>query len=64
MNSKPETVLHRLKVYHDQTAAIIKHYSTQGVVQTFKGTESNEIYPRMQAYVQGFQRGIRHKHRS
>jgi nucleoside-triphosphate--adenylate kinase len=57
-------VLHRLKVYHAQTAAIIEHYTKQGVVQTFRGTESNEIYPRMQAYVEGFHRGIRHKHRS
>lgn len=60
---QPETVLHRLEVYHAETEAIIKHYSDLGVLETFSGTESNEIYPRMQAYVKGFSKGMHHHHR-
>ena len=42
-----ETVLHRLEVYHAETEPIIDHFKNQGLVQTFSGTESNVIYPRL-----------------
>jgi hypothetical protein len=48
---QPETVLKRLTQYHNQTSPIIQHYKRFGVLETFTGTESNEIYPRMQVRV-------------
>ncbi len=37
-DDKPETVLNRLKVYHEQTQPLIEFYSTKGVLQTVDGT--------------------------
>lgn len=37
-DDKPETVLNRLKVYHDQTQPLIDFYSKNGVLQSVDGT--------------------------
>ena len=37
-DDKPETVLNRLKVYHDQTQPLIDFYSNKGVLQSVDGT--------------------------
>ncbi|MCD7862665.1 MAG: adenylate kinase [Lachnospiraceae bacterium] len=37
-DDKPETVLNRLKVYHDQTQPLIEIYSAKGVLRTVDGT--------------------------
>ncbi len=37
-DDKPETVLNRLKVYHDQTQPLIDFYSAKGVLKTVDGT--------------------------
>lgn len=37
-DDKPETVLNRLKVYHDQTQPLIEFYSAKGVLKTVDGT--------------------------
>lgn len=37
-DDKPETVLNRLKVYHDQTQPLIDYYSAKGVLRTVDGT--------------------------
>ena len=37
-DDKPETVLNRLKVYHDQTQPLIDFYTAKGVLQTVDGT--------------------------
>lgn len=37
-DDKPETVLNRLKVYHDQTQPLIEFYSAKGVLRTVDGT--------------------------
>lgn len=37
-DDKPETVLNRLKVYHEQTQPLIEFYSAKGVLQTVDGT--------------------------
>ncbi len=37
-DDKPETVLNRLKVYHDQTQPLIDFYSAKGVLRTVDGT--------------------------
>ncbi len=37
-DDKPETVLNRLKVYHDQTRPLIDFYTEKGVLKTVDGT--------------------------
>lgn len=37
-DDKPETVLNRLKVYHDQTKPLIDFYTKKGVLHTVDGT--------------------------
>ena len=37
-DDKPETVLKRLKVYHDQTQPLIDYYTTQGILAEVDGT--------------------------
>ena len=39
-DDKPETVLNRLKVYHDQTQPLIDFYTKKGVLKTVDGTVS------------------------
>src|SRR3954449_5239189 len=36
-DDKPETVKHRLEVYHDQTSPLIDHYEDKGVLRRFDG---------------------------
>jgi adenylate kinase len=36
-DDKPETVKHRLHVYHDQTSPLIEHYDEQGILRHFDG---------------------------
>ena len=37
-DDKPETVLNRLKVYHDQTQPLIDFYTAKGVLKSVDGT--------------------------
>jgi adenylate kinase len=41
-DDKAETVLNRLKVYHDQTQPLIEFYSAKGVLKTVDGTQPME----------------------
>ena len=41
-DDKPETVLNRLKVYHEQTQPLIEYYERDGVLRTVDGTKSME----------------------
>ena len=36
-DDKPETVKHRLEVYHDQTQPLIEHYEEKGLLKRFDG---------------------------
>ena len=36
-DDKPETVKHRLDVYHDQTQPLVEHYDKQSLLRTFDG---------------------------
>ena len=38
-DDKPETVLNRLKVYHEQTQPLIEFYTAKGVLKTVDGTQ-------------------------
>jgi adenylate kinase len=37
-DDKPETVRHRLEVYHEQTRPLVQHYEKQGLLRRFDGT--------------------------
>ena len=41
----------RLERYHDMTKPLIAHYAERGALATFRGTESDVIYPDMHAHV-------------
>ena len=41
-DDKPETIRHRLEVYHDQTRPLIEHYDDAGLLKRFDGTRSPE----------------------
>lgn len=44
-DDKPETVLNRLKVYHDQTQPLIDYYEKAGVVRNVDGTQDmNDVF--------------------
>ena len=44
-DDKPETVLNRLKVYHDQTQPLIDYYTAKGVLRTVDGTKDmNDVF--------------------
>jgi adenylate kinase len=39
-DDKPETVRHRLSVYHEQTEPLVERYEEQGILRRFDGTRS------------------------
>ena len=41
-DDKPETVQHRLDVFHEQTKPLIPYYEKQGLLRTFEGTRTPE----------------------
>ena len=44
-DDKPETVLKRLKVYHEQTQALIDFYTKKGVLRSVDGTvDMNDVF--------------------
>ena len=44
-DDKPETVLNRLKVYHDQTQPLIDYYGKTGIVKEVDGTvDMNDVF--------------------
>jgi adenylate kinase len=49
-DDKPETVKHRLDVYHDQTEPVIGYYEDQGLLRRFEGTRSpTEVHDHIRA---------------
>ena len=51
-DDKPETIKHRLAVYHEQTAPLIEHYDDQGILKRFDGTRSpTEVHDHIRATV-------------
>ena len=43
-DDKPESVRRRLDNYEKITAPLVEYYTSKGVLQTFCGTKSDEIY--------------------
>jgi len=51
-DDKPETVKHRLEVYHDQTQPLIEHYEDQGLLKRFDGTRApDEVHNHIRATI-------------
>ena len=51
-DDKPETVKHRLEVYHDQTKPLIEHYEGTGLLKRFDGTRPpGEVHDHIRATV-------------
>ena len=48
-----EAIHERLTLYNELTRPLIDYYEDKGVLQTFAGTESNVIYPKMKNFVEG-----------
>ncbi|XP_046900745.1 GTP:AMP phosphotransferase AK3, mitochondrial [Hypomesus transpacificus] len=41
----PDTVSRRLKAYENQTQPVLEYFRSKGVLQTFSGTETNQLWP-------------------
>ncbi|XP_017265937.1 GTP:AMP phosphotransferase AK3, mitochondrial [Kryptolebias marmoratus] len=50
-DDKPETVTRRLKGYETQTEPVLEYYRSKGVLETFSGTETNKIWPHVEAFL-------------
>jgi adenylate kinase len=49
-DDKPDTVKHRLEVYHEQTEPVIGYYEEQGLLRRFDGTRSpTEVHDHIRA---------------
>jgi adenylate kinase len=51
-DDKPETVEHRLRVYHEHTAPIVDYFQDQGVLRRFDGTrDATEVHDHLRATI-------------
>lgn len=50
-DDKPASVLKRLQKYEQATAPLVKYYEEKGVIQTFRGTMSDVIYPEVKNWL-------------
>jgi adenylate kinase len=51
-DDKPETVKHRLEVYHDQTQPLIEYYEDKGLLKRFDGTRApDEVHNHIRATI-------------
>jgi adenylate kinase len=49
-DDKPETVKHRLEVYHDQTRPLVERYEQEGILRRFDGKRSpSEVHDHIRA---------------
>mmetsp|Transcript_19299 Transcript_19299/g.31603 ORF Transcript_19299/g.31603 Transcript_19299/m.31603 type:complete len:283 (+) Transcript_19299:229-1077(+) len=51
-DDKPESVLKRLNKYEEATRPLAQYYEDKGVIQTFKGTQSDVIYPEVREWLE------------
>jgi nucleoside-triphosphate--adenylate kinase len=50
-DDKPESVLKRLTKYDKATKPLVHYYEKKGVIKTFRGTESDVIYPEVKKWL-------------
>ena len=48
---KAEAVRKRLIAYDKMTMPLVDHYTQQGILKSFRGTESDVIYPQVKAHL-------------
>lgn len=51
-DDKPETVRKRLEVYEKSTKPLIQYYEKKGILASFEGRTTNEIWPKVQTFMQ------------
>lgn len=51
-DDKPETVRARLELYDESTSPLVQYYERNGVLKSFKGTQSDVIYPEVKEWLQ------------
>lgn len=51
-DDKPSTVRKRLAAYDKATIPLIQYYNEKGVLKTFSGTKSDEIYPEVKEWLE------------
>lgn len=51
-DDKPETVRKRLQAYDKVTAPLIEYYDNKGILKSFAGTKSDEIYVEVQKWLE------------
>ncbi|KAL8203197.1 UNVERIFIED_CONTAM: GTP:AMP phosphotransferase ak3, mitochondrial [Gekko kuhli] len=51
-DDKPETIMKRLKSYEAETRPVLEYYQRKGVLESFSGTETNKIWPRVHRFLQ------------
>lgn len=47
----PVTVTRRLKAYETQTEPVLEYFRSNGVLETFTGTETNKIWPQIESFL-------------
>jgi adenylate kinase len=51
-DDKPDTIKHRLNVYHDQTQPLVEHYEDKGILKSFDGSRPpGEVHDHIRATV-------------
>lgn len=50
-DDKPETVRARLDLYDQSTSPLVQYYEKNGVLKSFKGTQSDVIYPEVKKWL-------------
>lgn len=51
-DDKPETVRARLQLYDESTSPLVDYYEKNGVLKSFKGTQSDVIYPEVKKWLE------------
>eukprot|EP00532_Pseudo-nitzschia_australis_P001181 CAMPEP_0168192702 /NCGR_PEP_ID=MMETSP0139_2-20121125/18193_1 /TAXON_ID=44445 /ORGANISM="Pseudo-nitzschia australis, Strain 10249 10 AB" /LENGTH=247 /DNA_ID=CAMNT_0008115967 /DNA_START=158 /DNA_END=901 /DNA_ORIENTATION=+ len=51
-DDKPQTVQARLELYDEATSPLVQYYEQNDVLKTFRGTQSDVIYPKVQKWLQ------------
>lgn len=51
-DDKPDTIRHRLEVYHDQTSPLVSYFDNQGILRRVDGSrEPEEVYRHVRALI-------------
>ena len=51
-DDKPETVRARLQLYDESTSPLVEYFENNGVLKSFKGTQSDVIYPEVKKWLE------------